>query len=272
MEFYLVDDLECDLVVFHPYRTLMTLCVKEGDSSIGDIDEFKSDRPRYWGTGEGHLPCLEAIILAFLNTPLSLTLVLDPNSRASLHLTPLSDESSCNNQSSSQSSSTSTAPTRRSSRSTASSPKRQKTPDIVEFMAGLNVNMSLVATIVQEMISLYTLWERYKDDGSDPTSAPFGGTNHFSSLPGHRRGATARSGSVMSGGTLSTAGTPNTSEDMHHHTMHQTHGHIVNPGYLSRLLLKMREAKMVDIGHGPGSGNPRLTAHNKRLDRAQTAG
>ena len=55
MEFYLVDDLECDLVVFHPYRTLMTLCVKEGDSSLADIDEFKSDRPRYWGTGEGRL-------------------------------------------------------------------------------------------------------------------------------------------------------------------------------------------------------------------------
>ena len=26
MEFYLVDDLECDLVVFHPYRTLLALC------------------------------------------------------------------------------------------------------------------------------------------------------------------------------------------------------------------------------------------------------
>src|SRR5881394_2571265 len=30
LEFYLVDDLECDLTVFHPYRTLMALCKKEG--------------------------------------------------------------------------------------------------------------------------------------------------------------------------------------------------------------------------------------------------
>ena len=55
MEFYLVDDLECDLVIFHPYRTLMTLCAKEGDLGTGEIDDFKTDRPRYWGTGEGRL-------------------------------------------------------------------------------------------------------------------------------------------------------------------------------------------------------------------------
>ena len=29
MEFYLVDDLDCDLTVFHPYRTLLALCRKE---------------------------------------------------------------------------------------------------------------------------------------------------------------------------------------------------------------------------------------------------
>ena len=67
MEFYLVDDLECDLTVFHPYRTLLTLCKKEGggsDSSaapneaeagelgVGGNDE---EGPRYWGTGEGQL-------------------------------------------------------------------------------------------------------------------------------------------------------------------------------------------------------------------------
>ncbi|KAM6489817.1 cyclin-like protein [Amanita muscaria] len=37
MEFYLVDDLESDLTIYHPYRTLTALC------------------PRYWGTGQGQL-------------------------------------------------------------------------------------------------------------------------------------------------------------------------------------------------------------------------
>jgi cyclin-C len=67
MEFYLMDDLECDLTVFHPYRTLLTLCKKEiNDSSSlfgseeGEADEAGADVGaddglRYWGTGEGQL-------------------------------------------------------------------------------------------------------------------------------------------------------------------------------------------------------------------------
>ncbi|KAG6849433.1 hypothetical protein H0H93_008509 [Arthromyces matolae] len=72
MEFYLVDDLECDLVVFHPYRSLLTLCVKKesADSASlfgpeeGEADEpgagiGSDDGPRYWGTGEGRLELTE---------------------------------------------------------------------------------------------------------------------------------------------------------------------------------------------------------------------
>ena len=55
-----MDDLECDLVVFHPYRTLMTLCGKEGANTgpgIVAVELFgdSSDGPRYWGTGQGKL-------------------------------------------------------------------------------------------------------------------------------------------------------------------------------------------------------------------------
>ena len=204
---------------------------------------------------------------------LSLTFVLDPSARASLQLTPISQEEP-HSQASSQSSSQGAAPTRRSSRSTTTSLKRHRTADIVDFVAGLNVNMALVATIVQEMISLYTLWERYKDDTSDSSSLPFGGGNHFSSLPGSaasRRMNATRSGSVLSGSTMtSSTGTP-AHEEVHHGHSHQTHTHaFVTTAYLSQLLVKMREGKLTDIG--PGSGNPRLTAHNKRLHRAQTAG
>ena len=59
MEFYLVSDLECDLVVFHPYRTLLTLCGRETTPAIvaevGEVEVGIDNGPRYWGTGEGRL-------------------------------------------------------------------------------------------------------------------------------------------------------------------------------------------------------------------------
>jgi cyclin C len=59
MEFYLVSDLECDLVVFHPYRTLLTLCGREAAIAIiseaGEVGVGVDDGPRYWGSGEGRL-------------------------------------------------------------------------------------------------------------------------------------------------------------------------------------------------------------------------
>lgn len=65
MEFYLVDDLECDLVVFHPYRTLLALCKKEASTSSATTEEGEADDvgvgvgqdegARYWGSGEGQL-------------------------------------------------------------------------------------------------------------------------------------------------------------------------------------------------------------------------
>ena len=64
MEFYLVSDLECDLVVFHPYRTLMAICGKEGgkgpDQEAGELGLGVNDGPRYWGTGEGKLVLQES--------------------------------------------------------------------------------------------------------------------------------------------------------------------------------------------------------------------
>ena len=64
MEFYLVDDLERDLVVFHLYRTLLALC-KEVNNSLESVEEGEttdigvgmdaSYGPRCWGTGEGQL-------------------------------------------------------------------------------------------------------------------------------------------------------------------------------------------------------------------------
>lgn len=73
MEFYLVDDLECDLVVFHPYRTLLALCKKESshghtaDETEAEAGELGAgigaeDGPRYWGTGQGRLELSEGAL------------------------------------------------------------------------------------------------------------------------------------------------------------------------------------------------------------------
>ena len=71
MEFYLVDDLECDLVVFHPYRTLLSLCKKEANSDASSkSEEGETEDPgigiedghRYWGTGDGQLELTPAAL------------------------------------------------------------------------------------------------------------------------------------------------------------------------------------------------------------------
>ena len=66
MEFYLVSDLECDLVVFHPYRTLLTLCGREAAHAVvseaGEVGVGIDNGPRYWGTGEGRLELEEGAL------------------------------------------------------------------------------------------------------------------------------------------------------------------------------------------------------------------
>ena len=54
-----MSDLGCDLVVFHPYRTLLTLCGREAAHAVvseaGEVGVGIDNGPRYWGTGEGRL-------------------------------------------------------------------------------------------------------------------------------------------------------------------------------------------------------------------------
>lgn len=74
MEFYLVSDLQSDLVVYHPYRTLLALCKTSSGEEASDGEEGEEGEEeeagevsaaaagagveqgaRYWGTGEGKL-------------------------------------------------------------------------------------------------------------------------------------------------------------------------------------------------------------------------
>lgn len=239
MEFYLVSDLECDLVVFHPYRTLLTLCGRESacvlDTEAGEVGVGIDSGPRYWGTGEGRLELEEGPLqtawfiindtyrseICLLYPPhmiaiaaIYLTLVLNDKTREAIqaHGAPV-------------------PPPRRSSRTTSGSAHRKSAPaqqqDFVGFMAGLRVSLPTVAMIAQEILSLYTLWGRYSDT---PPESGLGGN-----------GAGENSGG----------------DD------------VVTPAFLTQLLLRMREARLADLAH-PASGQP--VAVNKRLERTQAAG
>jgi cyclin-C len=38
MEFYLLTELECDLTVHHPYKTLLLLCTKRSSEQMPDVE------------------------------------------------------------------------------------------------------------------------------------------------------------------------------------------------------------------------------------------
>jgi len=67
-----------------------------------------------------------------------------------------------------------TSPRQQSSLSGSSSATTQKKPqqDPITFLSELNVSFSLISTISQEIISLYTLWDRYKEDANPEAKTP----------------------------------------------------------------------------------------------------
>ncbi|KAE9393130.1 C/H/G cyclin [Gymnopus androsaceus JB14] len=227
MEFYLVDDLECDLVVFHPYRTLLALCRKDAEveAEAGELGTGigAEDGPKYWGSGRGKLELSEGALqtawfiindtyrsqLCLLYPPhliaisaIYLTLVLHTPTQNTIF-----DETTTRRQ------------------------------DPVAFLADLNVSLSVVSTISQEIIALYSLWSRYKEEpGAQSAGAtPGAGTGTASGGPEWRFG----------------------------------YGHTITPLILPMLLKRMREQKLSDMMH-PSSGRP--VAVNKMLERTQAAG
>ncbi|KAK7031217.1 RNA polymerase II holoenzyme cyclin-like subunit [Paramarasmius palmivorus] len=271
MEFYLVDDLDCDLVVFHPYRTLLALCRKEsGDSSheteAGELGVGISgdEGPRYWGSDGDKLELSEPAFqtawfiindtyrseLCLIYPPhliaiaaIYLTFVLhQPTQAAIAHLLP-----SMSGTKSSPTPPTTEEPSgpRRSSRQHTVEPKKQQDP--IAFLAGLNVSMQHVATIAQEIISLYCLWDRYKEDSS-PDAGSSASKQRVRGSGGSR--APSEDGSVSSG----TSGETET---------------VATQAFLTKLLLRMREQRIADMSHPP-NGKP--VAVNKMLERTQAAG
>ncbi|KAJ7196993.1 cyclin-like protein [Mycena pura] len=261
MEFYLVDNLECDLTVFHPYRTLLALCksvdgsedpsaVQEEEAGEVGVGLSAEEGPRYWGTGEGQLELppngLQTAWFIVNDTYRSeLCLLYPPHliAIAAIYLTcifhPATHETVAAVLASSGAAAAGAGgpadpPPRRSSRQAAE--RKKPAQDPLAFLAELNVSLPLVATIAQEIIAMYTLWERYREDGAPEAGTPAKGT------PDSRRDDEPGPG-----------------------------GATVSPTILTAVLTKMREARMQDYAHQlQSSGRP--VAVNRMLERTQAAG
>ncbi|TFK53363.1 cyclin-like protein [Heliocybe sulcata] len=278
MEFYLVDDLECDLTIFHPYRTLLTLCCKECkegsssdmDTEAGELGVGIHEGPRYWGTGEGKLELRQsALQMAWFiindTYKSQLCLLYPPHmiAIAVINLAVVFDkQSDAPSQGENPPPPSQAAPMRRSSRH-ASHHAKKPVQDPISFLASLNVNMTQVATIMQEIISLYTLWDRYKEDSNEQ---PKGTIVQSYSSP-VSSGTKRRSTSV----TTSSGGTPMDAMATGEVEIGENGKPTITTAFLSRVLQKMREAKLADLARGAaGAGRP--MAVNKMIGRAQAAG
>ncbi|KAH9936899.1 cyclin-like protein [Epithele typhae] len=277
MEFYLVDELECDLIVFHPYRTLVTLCGKEGSTTLpeaeaGEADVDDVDGPRFWGTGEGKLELQEGAFQMAWSVPSPRSPCTPPRAHppprrfiindtyrselcllhpphiiavAAIYLVLVFH-----------------IPTRTAIQAAASSHAAHAsgggpataTTRHHRLHGGLNVNMSLVATVAQEIIALYALWDRYSEDPSAHASAR-------AAMLQRNPGSVTR----RSSGTRQRAAGVNAAAAV----AEGAHSDLVTPLFLVQLLLEMREKRMEDLAH-PANGRPVVV--NKMLERTQAAG
>lgn len=165
MEFYLIEELDFHLIIFHPYRSLIQLTGREGSSSsisfAGRASMLEMDdnalqmawfvindtfRSSLCLVQPPHLIAIAAIYLAF-----------------SLH-PPASARITASRPSSSDGPSSRTRRQSIDVNATTGPPPRTGPPpvggqtDPISFLSTLAVDHSIVLEIVQEIISLYELW------------------------------------------------------------------------------------------------------------------
>ncbi|GAA5992788.1 hypothetical protein JCM10908_006934 [Rhodotorula pacifica] len=186
MEFYLIEELDFHLIVYHPYRALVQLCGREGGAVTEASTEQKAMMLEMDDTSlqmawfiindtfrcslclvhPPHLIALASIYLA---------LALHPPASAAAQILGSSGDSVPNSNSTANISSRTR---RRSIDTTASAETNTGTsttgrPDPIAFLASLQVDQSLVLEIVQEIISLYDLWSQLESTGNgNGTMAP----------------------------------------------------------------------------------------------------
>jgi len=153
---------------------------------------------------------------------------------------------------------------RRSSRQAQHPPLAppKKPQDPIVFLSELNVSLPLIATIAQEIISLYTLWDQYKEDVS-PDSTKL--ARELTNSP-MASGATPKksSRSTDSVRAVSTPGRDEPNADTS-----PSDGNYVTPAFLSSVLHRMRDAKLAEMSSPPSTASRPI---DKRIERTQAAG
>jgi len=150
------------------------------------------------------------------------------------------------------------------------SPKKPQDP--IAFLSELNVSLPLIATIAQEIISLYTLWDQYKEDVS-PDASKLTRELTNSPMPSgsspKKSGTNSRTESIRA--STSGAGTPGADgRDEPVETMNVADDNFITPSFLSSILQRMREERLMD--NVPATTTSRSVAINKRLERTQAVG
>ena len=152
------------------------------------------------------------------------------------------------------------------------SPKKPQDP--ITFLSELNVSLPLIATIAQEIISLYTLWDQYKEDVSPDVSKL---TRELTNSPMPSGSSPKKSGTISRTESVRTstsgAGTPGTDgRDDPTENVNVADGNFITPSFLSSVLQKMREARLMGMAPATPTTSARSVAVNKRLERTQAVG
>jgi len=145
---------------------------------------------------------------------------------------------------------------RRSGRTGHSEKDKDKKPtqDVIGFLAGLNVSMSAVGTVVQEILSFYTLWDLFADEknqGASKSGAPSTSNPLSRNTTGVKRDA--------SGNPIQEPAPP-APIDLANEPPHEP----VTAASMFQAFIKMREARMADLA------NPRPPPVNKMLEKTQS--
>ncbi|GAA5857260.1 hypothetical protein JCM9279_000755 [Rhodotorula babjevae] len=204
MEFYLLEELDFHLIVFHPYRALVQLCGRDGGATAGG-DEGKASRASMLEMDDTalqmawfiindtfrsslclvhppHLIAVAAIYLAFaLHPPASASTQIlassaPPGDSATTKASTTaggSVSSRTRRQSTDAATPSSAAASSSSTSGGAVGPGGHTDP--ITFLASLQVDTSLVLEIVQEIVSLYELWAQL--EAGPPSSSSGNGSS-----------------------------------------------------------------------------------------------
>ena len=145
---------------------------------------------------------------------------------------------------------------RRSGRTGHSEKDKDKKPpqDLIGFLAGLNVSMSVVGTIVQEILSFYTLWDLFTDEKNQDTSKS-GQPSTSNILPRGTAGVKRDS----SGNPIEEY-LPPAPIDLANESPQES----VTAASMIQTFVKMREARMADLA------NSKPHPVNKMLEKTQS--